>query len=88
MSDDASEVRRLLGALRDRPVSVDPERLAARRERVVAVLKRDVRTLSLERAARTRRRVGYVALSLAAAAGVLFGVHRLAWSGRTSPTLV
>ncbi|HYP99640.1 MAG TPA: FecR domain-containing protein [Polyangiaceae bacterium] len=88
MSDDANEVRRLLGALRDRPVSVDAERLAARRERVVAVLKRDVRTLAAERASRRQRGVGYVALSLAAAAGVLFGVHRLAQSGSASPPLV
>ena len=88
MSDDASEVRRLLGVLRDRPVSVDPERLAARRERVVAVLQRDVRTLAAARAARTQRRVGYIALSLAAAAGAVFGVHRLARPDTASPALV
>lgn len=88
MSDDASEVRRLLGALRDRPVSVDPQRLALRRERVVAVLKRDVQTLAAERASRRQRRVGYIALSLAAAAGVLFGVHRLAQPNAASPPLV
>lgn len=88
MTDDASEVRRLLGALRDRPVSVDPERLAARRERVVAVLKRDVRTLAAARASRTQRRVGYAALSLAAAAGVVFGVHRLVQPGPAQPALV
>jgi len=76
MTDDATEVRRLLGALRDRPVSVDPERLAARRARVVATLKRDVRQLAASRVSRARRRVSYVALSLAAAAGVLFCVHR------------
>jgi len=88
MTDEASEVRRLLGALRARPVSVDPERLAARRERVVALLKRDVRTLAASRAARTRRRLGYGALSLAAAAGVVFGVQRLAERGPSAPPLV
>lgn len=78
MSDEASEVRRLLGLLRERPISVDQERLAARRARVVSSLKRDVRALAAERASRTRRRAGYAVLSLAAAAGVLFGVQRLA----------
>lgn len=88
MTDEASEVRRLLGALRDRPVSVDSERLAARRERVVAVLKRDVRTLAAARASRTQRRVGYLALSLAAAAGAMFAAHRLAQPWPASPALV
>lgn len=88
MSDDASEVRRLLGALRDRPVSVDPERLTVRRERVVEALKRDVRTLAAARAARTQRRVGYIALSLAAAAGVVFGVQRLTQPSTASEALV
>jgi len=88
MTDDASEVRRLLGSLRDRPVSVDPERLAARRERVVAVLKRDVRVLAAERAARARRRAGYVVCSLAAAASVVFGVHHFAQRGPASAPLV
>jgi len=78
MSDDATEVRRLLGALRERPVSVDQARLAARRERVVSALKRDVRVLAAARVSRARRRVGYVALSFAAAASVLFAVHRFA----------
>lgn len=76
MTDEASEVRRLLGLLRDRPVSVDQERQAARRMRVVSSLKRDVRALAAARVTRRRRRVGYVACSLAAAACVLFGVHR------------
>jgi hypothetical protein len=76
MSDDASQVRRLLGSLRDRPVIVDQERLLARRARVVAALKRDVRVLAEARASRAWRRAGYVALSLAAAAGVLLGVHQ------------
>jgi ferric-dicitrate binding protein FerR (iron transport regulator) len=81
MNDDASEVRRLLGSLRDRPVSVDQERLFARRARVVSVLKRDVRTLAKARVSRAWRRAGYVALSLVAAAGVLLGVHRAAKQG-------
>lgn len=88
MTDDATEVRRLLGSLRDRPVSVDPERLASRRERVVAVLKRDVRALAAERAARGRRRVGYVAFSLAAAASVVFGVHHFVQRASASAPLV
>ncbi|HET7544129.1 MAG TPA: FecR domain-containing protein [Polyangiaceae bacterium] len=80
MSDDASEVRRLLAPLRDRPVSVDPERLAARRARVVPTLQREVRGLVLARISGKRRRVGYLALALAAAAGALFLVQR---SGRS-----
>ena len=76
MTDDATEVRRLLGPLRDRPVSVDQERLALRRARVVSSLKRDVRALAAGRVSRTRRRAGYAVLSLAAAAGALIGVHR------------
>lgn len=88
MSDDAGEVRRLLGALRDRPVSVDPERLAARRERVVAALRRDVRTLAASRVSRRQQRAGYVALSLAAAAGVLFGAYRLVQPNTAPPALV
>jgi len=76
VTDDATEVRRLLGPLRDRPVSVDQERLALRRARVVSSLKRDVRALAAGRVSRTRRRAGYAVLSLAAAAGALIGVHR------------
>ncbi|HEY3256997.1 MAG TPA: FecR domain-containing protein [Polyangiaceae bacterium] len=57
-------------------MSVDQERLAQRRERVVAALKREVQALAVARVSRTRRRAGYGLLSLAAAAGVLFGVHR------------
>jgi len=84
VNDQASEVRRLLGALRDRPVSVDPERLAARRARVVSSLKRDVRALAAERVSRARRRAAYIALSLAAAAGVLFSVQRFAPQRRSA----
>ena len=76
MTDEASEVRRLLGALRDRPVSVDPERLAARRVRVVASLQRDVQALAAKRVSRMQRRAAYATLSLVAAAGVLLAVHR------------
>jgi len=57
-------------------VSVDQERLALRRARVVSSLKRDVRALAAGRVSRTRRRAGYAVLSLAAAAGALIGVHR------------
>src|SRR6478609_1956385 len=87
MSDDASEVRRLLAPLRDRPVSVDRERLAARRERVVATLQREVRALLQARVSRTPRRVGYVALCLAAAAGALFLVQRSGQSGVSPPVI-
>jgi len=87
MSDDASEVRRLLGPLRDRPVSVDQERLAARRARVVSALKRDVRALAAARVTRTRRRVGYAVFSLAAAAAVLFGVSRFGQQTPAQPAL-
>src|SRR6185369_5197770 len=38
--------------------------------------------------ARRQRRVGYLALGLAAAAGVVFGVHRLAEPGTAPPALV
>jgi hypothetical protein len=68
MSDDASEVKRLLAPLRDRPVSVAPVRLAARRERVVSALQREVQELSAERASRPRRRARVAALLLTAAA--------------------
>jgi len=71
MSDDASEVKRLLAPLRDRPVSVAPVRLAARRERVVSALQREVQQLSAERASRPRRRARVAALLLTAAAAVL-----------------
>ncbi len=77
MSDDATEVRRLLDPLRDRPISVDRERLAARRERVITALRRDVRSLALARVSRARRRVAYAALSLAVAAGALLFVQRM-----------
>jgi ferric-dicitrate binding protein FerR (iron transport regulator) len=87
MSDDASEVRRLLGALRDRPVSVDQERLAARRARVVSSLKHDVRALAAARVSRARRRSAYIAFSLVAAAGVLLAVHRFGQPSFMGPAL-
>jgi hypothetical protein len=87
VTDEASEVRRLLAPLRDRPVSVDQERLAARRARVVASLKQDVQALAAARVSRARRRAGYVALSLAAAAGVLFAVHHFGRSSFVQPAL-
>lgn len=78
MNDDASEVRRLLSPLRDRPVSVDPERLAARRARVVGSLKREVHALAAQRSERPRRRAGFAALALAAAASLLVGTRFVA----------
>jgi ferric-dicitrate binding protein FerR (iron transport regulator) len=77
VSDDADEVKRLLSPLRDRPVSVDPERLAARRARVVSSLKREVHELAARRNQRPLRRVGFAALGLAAAAILLAGTRLL-----------
>ncbi|HYQ27032.1 MAG TPA: FecR domain-containing protein [Polyangiaceae bacterium] len=87
MSDEASELRRLLAPLRERPVSVDQERLGARRARVVSSLSRYVRGLAAERASRLRRRTGYAALSLAVAASVAFGVYRLGRRASSEPAL-
>ncbi len=81
MTDDAAEVRRVLAPLRDRPVSVDAERLAARRARVVGALKRDVRAFAEERKARPRRRAALAVLSLAAAASLLVGARFLTQHG-------
>ena len=88
MNDDATEVRRLLGPLRDRPISVDQARLATRRARVVPTLEREVRALAAARATRTGRRLAYGAVSLAAAAGVLLGVYRFAPPIAAAPPLV
>lgn len=73
MNDDASEVRRLLSPLRERPISVRPERLAAQRARVVASLKNEVNALAARRSERPRRRAGFALLGLAAAASFLLG---------------
>ena len=87
MNDEASELRRLLAPLRDRPVSVDQERLAARRARVVSSLKRDEGALAVARVSRARRRAAYGALSLAAAASALFLVHRYGQREAAPPAL-
>jgi ferric-dicitrate binding protein FerR (iron transport regulator) len=89
VTDDAAEVRRLLSPLRDRPVSVDAERLAARRARVVSSLKREVHALALQRAERPRRRAGFAVLALAAAASLLVGARLLTHgdAGQTTATL-
>ena len=84
MSDDAAEVRRLLAPLRDRPVSVDPERLAVRRARVVAALQRDARSLSSERTRRIRRRAVFGALAAAAALSLAAGAFRLSRPNRVA----
>jgi hypothetical protein len=73
VNDDATEVRRLLAPLRERPVSVHPERQAARRARVVASLKHEVGALAARRSASPRRRAGFAVFGLAAAASVLIG---------------
>ena len=77
MNDEASEVKRLLSPLRDRPVSVKPERLETRRTRIVASLKQEVRALSAERTQRPGRRAGYALVGLAAAACLLVGARFL-----------
>ncbi|HEY4104823.1 MAG TPA: FecR domain-containing protein [Polyangiaceae bacterium] len=81
MTDEAAEVRRILSPLRDRPVSVDAERMAARRARVVGSLKREVRALSDERARKPRRRAGFAAVALAAAACLLVGARFVSLRG-------
>jgi ferric-dicitrate binding protein FerR (iron transport regulator) len=81
VTDEAAEVRRVLSPLRDRPVSVDAERMAARRSRVVGALKREVRALSEERVTRPRRRAGFAAVALAAAACLLVGARFVALRG-------
>ena len=81
MTDDAARVRRLLAPLRDRPVSVDPERLAARREYVVGLLERQSATLALRRAARPKRRAAYALAALAAGISLWSGARFLAQRG-------
>lgn len=78
MTDEASEARQLLSAFRDRPVSVDSERAAARRERVVSSIEREMSTLGALRAKRARNRALIGALSVAAAAALAFGGVRFA----------
>jgi FecR protein len=78
MTDEASEARQLLAPLRDRPVSVDSERLAARRARVVSSIELEVSKLGALRAKRARKRAAMGVLSLAAAAALAFGGVRFA----------
>ena len=80
MSDEASEAseaRQVLSALRDRPVSVDSERLAARRARVIGSIEREASALGAGRRQRTQRRAAGVALAVAASVGLAFGAQRL-----------
>lgn len=77
MSDEAAEVRRLLAPLRDRPMSVDHDRLLVRRERTVNRLKQQVRSLAAERSARRLRRLRWSGVLAAAAAVALFTLHTL-----------
>jgi hypothetical protein len=76
MTDDAGEVRRLLAPLRDRPVSVDPERLDAQRPRLISTLKLEMWALNAERRQRPWRRAAGVLLGFAAAASLVVGVRR------------
>jgi hypothetical protein len=70
---EATESKRLLAVLRDRPVSVDPARTEARRAKQLPLLEERVRLLAdRRRSSRTRRIIaGCLA---AAAASVVFGV--------------
>lgn len=65
MTDEGSEVRRLLAVLRERPHSVDPERTLARRERALPALQAHVKHVAERRARRVRRR--FFAFAAAAA---------------------
>lgn len=78
MTDEASETRQLLAPLRDRPVSVDSERAAARRTRVISAIEREVNSVGARRAKRTQKRAAFAALALAASAALAFGGLRLA----------
>ncbi|MET0792542.1 MAG: FecR domain-containing protein [Polyangiaceae bacterium] len=78
MIDEASETRQLLAPLRDRPVSVDSERAAARRARVISSIEREVSSLGTLKAKRARKRAAIGAFALAAAALASFGALRLA----------
>ncbi len=88
MTDEASETRQLLASLRDRPVSVDSERAAARRARVISSIEREVSSLGARRAKRTQKRAAIAALSLAASAALAFGGLRLAERHAPPPRLL
>ena len=83
MKDDASDVRQLLAPFRDRPVSVDSERAAARRERVIASIEREVSSLGALKAKRGQKRAALAAFALAAT--VALGVSGLRLLDRHAP---
>lgn len=85
MNDDANDTRQVLSVLRDRPVSVDSERLAARRTRVIAAITHEVAARATARRKRRWQRAASAALVLAAAASLLLGVQRFA--ARPSPSV-
>jgi ferric-dicitrate binding protein FerR (iron transport regulator) len=81
---EAGQVRKLLEAFRERPLSLDAARLEQRRERVVPRLRAEVRARHAGELRRRRwRRVGS-ALALAAAAVLAIGIA----STRRAPLLV
>ena len=77
MNDDARDAQQVLAPLRDRPVSVDAERLAARRARVLSAIATEVAAIGeLRKKLRLRRAAG-AALLLAAGAACAFWAPRL-----------
>jgi FecR protein len=72
--DAAADVKKVLSALRDRPIGVDGERLDQRRSRALPRLRSELKT---QHAAR-RRRVRIRNLGLLGAGAALFGVALLA----------
>lgn len=79
MSQEASEARRLLSVLRERPMSIDPERRESRRSQVVTAMERQVEEL-YERRGRARRKQRALVTLFAAAAAILVvavGARRL-----------
>ena len=66
---EATESKRLLAVLRDRPVSVDPARTEARRSKQLPLLEERVRIIAARRSRSKARR--FVASCFAAVAAVL-----------------
>lgn len=77
MNDDARDARKLLAPLRERPASVDAERLGARRERVLSAISSEVNTLAARRKQRRWWRAAGAASLLAAGVACAFWAPRL-----------
>jgi ferric-dicitrate binding protein FerR (iron transport regulator) len=69
---EATESKRLLAILRDRPVSVDPARTEARRAKQLPLLEERVQTLAARRNRSKKRRI-VIGCFAAAAASIVFG---------------